>query len=181
MSYNTVRLIAIPALAIGMVLAASSCARRQDNATRVRQSLNAAGYKDVSVSEDRSNGVVTLGGNVASDADKARADSIAKSLVQNEVVANEIAVVVSGAQGDSKTINSDIDKGIRSNLDAQLVSQHLRSGVEFTVNNGVVTLTGSVNSEQLRTTVQNVAQQVPYVQQVVNEIQVKNQKASSSN
>jgi osmotically-inducible protein OsmY len=51
---------------------------------------------------------------------------------------------------------------------------------EFLVKNGVVTLTGEVNSEDKRTRAEKVATGVPNVTQVVNNLQVKNQKASSS-
>jgi osmotically-inducible protein OsmY len=49
------------------------------------------------------------------------------------------------------------------------------------VKNGVVTLTGEVGSEFRRAKAQTVASSVPNVRQVVNELQVKNQKATSSN
>jgi len=163
------------------IIACCSCASKPDNAARVRQSLGSAGYKDVRVSEDTDKGVMTLTGQVASDNDKSQADSIAKGIVGNEVVSNEIAVVPRGAEGQAKTINSDIDKGIRSNLDAALVAQGYSHGISYTVNNGVVTLTGNVSSQDSRKQVEAVAAKVPYVQQVVNELQVKNQKASSSN
>jgi osmotically-inducible protein OsmY len=48
------------------------------------------------------------------------------------------------------------------------------------VKNGVVTLSGEVNSESKRARAETVATQVPNVQQVVNDLQVKDQKASSS-
>jgi hypothetical protein len=38
----------------------------------MRKSLDQAGFKDVSVSQDRDKGVVTLGGQVASDGDNRR-------------------------------------------------------------------------------------------------------------
>ena len=44
---------------------------------------------------------------------------------------------------------------------------------------GGVTLTGGGNSQARRAQVKNVASAVPNVQQVVNELQVKNQKATS--
>jgi osmotically-inducible protein OsmY len=47
------------------------------------------------------------------------------------------------------------------------------------VKSGVVTLTGNVDSESKRARVQKVASAVPNVQQVVNDLQVKDQKASS--
>jgi osmotically-inducible protein OsmY len=44
----------------------------------------------------------------------------------------------------------------------------------------VVTLSGHVPSQENRREVQQIAASVPNVQQVVNELQVKGQKASSS-
>jgi osmotically-inducible protein OsmY len=172
---------AIGLLSIGTMVVGSSCASKPDQAAQVRQSLKSAGYKDISVTDDHDKGVVTLSGKVASDADKAQANSIARSIVVGEVVANEVAVVPSGVESQAKTINSDVDKGIRDNLDAALVQQNLHKAISYTVNNGVVTLTGNVASQQLRNEVQVMAAHVPYVQQVVNEIQVKGQKASSTN
>jgi osmotically-inducible protein OsmY len=48
------------------------------------------------------------------------------------------------------------------------------------VKNGVVTLKGEVNSEGKRSLAEKVAAGVPNVKQVVNEIEVKNRKASSA-
>jgi hypothetical protein len=45
---------------------------------------------------------------------------------------------------------------------------------------GVVTLSGEVNSQSKREHAETVASRVPNVKQVVNDLQVKNQKASSS-
>jgi osmotically-inducible protein OsmY len=52
--------------------------------------------------------------------------------------------------------------------------------VKYAVKNHVVTLTGEVDSQSKRRAVAGVAASVPNVQQVVNELQVKNQKATSS-
>jgi hypothetical protein len=51
----------------------------------------------------------------------------------------------------------------------------------YDVSNSVVTLTGHVNSEAKRAEAQRIATRVPNVKQVVNEIQVKGQKATSMN
>ena len=77
-------------------------------------------------------------------------------------------------------MNSDLDEGIEKNLDAALIRNKLHEDVKYEVKNGVVTLTGEVNSENKRTRAEKVATGVPNVQQVVNDLQVKNQKASSS-
>jgi osmotically-inducible protein OsmY len=52
--------------------------------------------------------------------------------------------------------------------------------VKYDVKSGVVTLSGEVNSQRRREHAQQVATGVPHVKQVVNDLQVKNQKASSS-
>jgi osmotically-inducible protein OsmY len=53
-------------------------------------------------------------------------------------------------------------------------------GVTYDVKSGVVTLTGEVSSQSKRAQVEKVASTVPNVQQVVNELQVKDQKATST-
>jgi osmotically-inducible protein OsmY len=78
-----------------------------------------------------------------------------------------------------KTVNSDLDAGIEKNLDAALIQNKCHKGVTYDVKSGVVTLTGEVSSQSKRAQVEQVASTVPNVQQVVNELQVKDQKASS--
>jgi hypothetical protein len=56
----------------------------------------------------------------------------------------------------------------------------LHKSVKYTVKNAVVTLIGEVNTQAQRAMAEKVASQVPNVKQVVNELQVKNQKATSS-
>jgi hyperosmotically inducible protein len=154
-------------------------AKSPDVADRIHKSLDQAGFKDVAVSQDRDKGVVTLSGHVPAGGDKAQAESIAKSLAAGQVVANEIAVLPPGGEGDAKTVTSDLDQGIEKNLDAVLIQQSLHTGVKYSVRTGVVTLTGEVRSQGTRAQVESVASSVPNVKQVVNELQVKNQKATS--
>jgi hyperosmotically inducible protein len=168
-------------LAATLVGCSSSATKSPDVADSIRKSLDGANLKDVSVSQDREKGVVTLSGHVAADADKGQAESIAKSLAGAQVVANQIAVVPPGASSEAKKVNSDLDEGIEKNVDAALIQNKLNKGVKYSVKNGVVTLSGEVRSEALRAQAQNVAAAVPNVQQVVNELQVKDQKATSSN
>jgi hyperosmotically inducible protein len=169
-------------LVIGLGLSACSNEKKSpDVSSDVRTALDTAGLKDVSVSQDRDKGVVTLNGNVASDAEKTQAESIAKSHSAGQVVANQIAVVPPHDKSDAKAINSDIDKGIEQNLDAALIKGDLeKQGVKFDVKNAVVTLSGKVPSQSVRQKAEKTASTVPNVQQVVNEIQVGNQKATTS-
>lgn len=164
--------------------ALTGCARTStkspDVTGAVRQSLDQSGLKDVSVSDDRENGVVTLGGHVATDDAKSQAESIAKSAAGGQVVANQVAVVPPGVEKEAKTVNSDLDKGIEKNLDAALVASRLDTNLKYDVKNRVVVLKGEVDSQAKRAEVAKVAAQVPNVAQVVNEVQVKDQKATAN-
>jgi hyperosmotically inducible periplasmic protein len=159
----------------------STPTKSPDVTDSLRKSLDQAGYKDVSVDQDRDKGVVTLGGHVPVEMDKAQAESIAKSIAGTQAVADQIAVIPLGNESDAQAVNADLDKGIEKNLDAALIENKLNKHVKYDVKNGVVTLTGNVRSEATRSRAQSVASGVPNVQQVVNELQVKDQKASSSN
>jgi hyperosmotically inducible periplasmic protein len=117
---------------------------------------------------------------VASDNDKSQAESLAKSFAGTQVVADQIAVIPVGIEKETRAVNSDLDKGIEKNLDAALIQNKLHANVKYEVKGGVVTLTGEVNSQDKRARAEKVATGVPNVKQVVNDLQVKNQKASSS-
>ena len=151
-----------------------------DVSDSIRKSLDEAGLKDVSISQDRDKGIVTLGGQVARDGDKIQAETLAKSLAGTQVVADQITVIPPGLEKEAKAVNSDLDEGIKKNLDAALIQNKMNKRVKYEVKSGVVTLTGEVNSENTRARAEKVATGVPNVQQVVNDLQVKNQKASSS-
>jgi hyperosmotically inducible protein len=168
-------------LAIGIMVGCRAAPTKSpDVSDSIRKSLDQAGLKNVSVSQDRDKGIVTLSGQVASDNEKAQAESVAKSLAGAQVVANQIAVIPVGGEKDAKAVNSDLDKGIEQNLDAALIQNKLHDRVKYEVKSAVVTLTGEVNSENKRALAENVASGVPNVLQVVNDLQVKNQKASSA-
>ena len=174
-------LMFLAVLAFGILSGCSANSTQSpDIANSLRKALDQAGLKDVSASQDRDKGVVTLGGHVPADADKQQAESLARSVAGSQVVANQIAVIPVGGEKDAKAVNGDLDAGIEKNLDAVLIQNKLHDNVKYTVKNSVVTLTGEVNSETLRAQAQQMATTVPNVQQVVNELQVKNQKATSS-
>jgi hyperosmotically inducible periplasmic protein len=168
-------------LALGTLSGCSSTPTQSADVTdSIRRSLDSAGLKDVSVSQDRDKGVVTLTGTTASDSDKSQAESIAKSLSGPQVVSDQIAVRPPGNESMAKKVDSDLDAGIEKNFDALLVTHKLDSDVKYDVKNGVITLKGSVNSQTRRASVEKLAATVPNVKQVVNELEVKNQKASST-
>jgi osmotically-inducible protein OsmY len=176
---KTVLMLSI-AIAITLTVACSDRQKAPDVTRDVRHALDQAGLNDVRVGQDRDKRVVTLTGNVKSDDEKARAESVAKSVAGDEVVANEIGVRPKGDEGTSRKVESDLDSGIDKNLSAMLEEHRLKNDVRYDVNNQVVTLKGDVRSQSQRSSVQKLAEQVPNVKQVVNELEVKNQPATSN-
>jgi len=170
----------ITLLAAGIPAGCSGTSASPDVASSIRKSLDEAGFKDVSVSQDREKGIVTLSGKAVSQNDKSQAEYLAKSLAGSQVVADQIAVIPIGAESDAKAMNSDLDSAIEKNLDAALIQNKLHDVVKYVVKSAVVTLTGEVNSQQRRDRAEKVAAGVPNVRQVVNDLQLKDQKASSS-
>ena len=168
-------------VAVLLVGCHGTAGKSPDVSDSIRTSLDQAGLKDVSVSQDRDKGVVTLGGHVAAGAGKSQAESIAKAIAAGQVVANQIAVMPPGGESAARAMNSDLDTGIEKNLDAALIQNGLQRNVKYDVKNGVVTLTGEVKSNSVRAQAEQIASSVPNVRQVVNELQSRSQKASSSN
>lgn len=148
-----------------------AAASSEDN---VKQALKQADLTDVNVSEDRDKNTITLTGTVHSDDAKQRAEDVAKSTAGDRVVANEITVTPVGAESEAKSIASDHDDAIEKNYKAALTAKGLdKQSIGFDVKNGVVTLHGSVRSTPQRDQAQQLAQAVPNVQQVVNNLEVR--------
>ena len=117
-SMKTRRLHSSPFMAVlvmGSLAGCSSSMKSPDVADNLRGALNQAGFKKVSVSQDREKGVVTLGGEVPAAGDKAQVQTIAQSIVGAEVVANQVAVIPPGAESAAKKVNADLDEGIGKN------------------------------------------------------------------
>jgi len=146
----------------------------------LRTSLRENALKDVTVKQDRDKGVVTLGGSVASEPEKARAEALAKASAPRDVIANEITVLPPGAESEAKAIRSDLDEAIDKNLHAALIGAGFKKdSITVSVKSAVVTLKGDVASERDRAAVEKLAAAVPNVKQVVNTIDVTNQRATT--
>ena len=175
---NKYTIIFITAMAAAALTGCSSGASYPDVAGNVRQSLKANGLSEVSVSQNREKGVVTLTGNVPSEQDKAKAESLAKNDSGSEVVADEIAVTPPNTS--AKKVNSEMDHGIEDNLKAAFTKDRVDRHVNYSVKNEVVTLTGNVRTRTERREADEAAKSVANVQQVVNEINVRDQPATDS-
>ena len=140
----------------------------------VKRALAQADLKNVNVGEDSAKNTITLSGTLHTDDAKSRAGSIAQANAGPRVVANEISVEPVGNEEQSRKMESNLDDGIENNYKASLTSKGLdKQHISCNAKNGVLTLKGSVKTPAERKTAEELAQNVPNVQQVVNEIQVR--------
>ena len=146
----------------------------KSQADAVKQALQQADLKDVSVSDDASKNTVTLSGTLHSDEAKGRAGDIAKQAAPDRTIANEISVQPVGDESQAKAIASNLDDGIENNYKAALISKRLdKQSIHYNAKNGVLTLSGGVKTPQQKSEAELLASKVPNVQQVVNQLEVK--------
>ena len=170
-----------PLFLVGLLVGCSSTPPpAPDVKDGVRSALDARGLKDVAVAQDRDKGVVTLTGKVASEAQKTEAASVTQTIAGAQVVANQIEVAPPGMEGMAADINDAMDDGINSNMKAELIRIRANDDVSYSVKSAVVTLKGTVASQARRAEVEKAAAAVANVKQVVNELEVKGQKATTS-
>ena len=147
---------------------------RKSEADAVKQALQQADLKDVTVSDDTDKNTITLGGTLHSEDAKSRAGDVAKQAAPDRTIANAISLQPVGDESQAKSVQSNLDDGIENNYKAALVSKRLdKQSIHYDAKNGVLKLTGSVKTPQQKQEAELLASKVPNVQQVVNEIEVK--------
>lgn len=168
-------------LVLGGALVIGGCNKSYpDEKSAVDQALTSNDFGTVGVSQDRDKGVITLRGNVGLPGDKDRAEKIAQRAAPDYTIANEIGVrpeSVPGAAGADAKLDSAIEDNFKAavkgheNLNDQSISGSAK--------NGTLVIKGSVKTPQQKAEAENLAKQVPNVQQVVNELKVKSDKHST--
>jgi hyperosmotically inducible protein len=136
----------------------------------------------VKVSQDRDKGVLTLTGDVISADDKARAETVAKGAAPGYTIANDLGVRPQGNEDQAKSVDSKLDDGIKDNYKAALKAHKNLDdqSISSDVKNGTITLTGSVKTAAQKAEAAKLAKTVPNVKEVVNELEVKNDKHSTA-
>jgi len=164
------------AIAVSIVLVTAACSKQADRSYKdaVQTALEQADLKDVSVSEDVDKNTITLGGTLHSEDAKDRAAHVAKANAGTRIVVNEVSVQPVGQESQAKSVSSNLDDGIEDNYKAVLAEKGLdKQHIRFDAKNGVLTLKGSVKTTTQRKEAEQLAQAVPNVQQVLNELDVK--------
>lgn len=164
------------ALLTTLLLVTLGCTKTSDVSYKdaVAKALEQADLKDVSVSEDKDKNTITLGGTLHSEEAKQRAADVAKTAAPGRIVANEVSVQPVGFESQAKDIASNLDGAVEKEYKAGLIARGLdKQSIRFDAKNGVLTLKGSVKTDQQRRDAEQIAQSIAHVQQVINQIEVK--------
>lgn len=178
------KLVAASSAMLGAVLMVAGCqhATHPDEKSAVTNSLNSNNLNAVDVSQDRDKGVMTLSGNLASQDLKNQAETLAKQAAPDYTIADEIGVRPPNV-GEAGSVASNLDSAIEDNFKASIKAhgnlndQNIRGSAK----NGTLMLEGSVKTVAQKHEAEKLAKKVPNVQQVVNELEVKPDKHSTSN
>ena len=168
--------ISLSLIAILAVLLGVACSTRTNTVTykdNVKKALEQVDLKDVTVAEDRAKNTITLGGKVHSENAKQQANEVAQSAAGTRIVVDEISVQPVGEESAARSIASNEDSAIEKNYKAALIAKGLdKQHIRFNAKNGVLTLKGTVKTPQQKQQAQEIATNIPNVQQVLNELDV---------
>jgi hyperosmotically inducible protein len=173
------------AFAALLMIIAIGCSQHRANTPSekkaVADALKSAGYDKINVDEDRDKGVITLKGDIASQADKEKAEAVARQTASNSVIANEL-LVTGNDKGTAKEVAGDNDDAIKAHFKEWVAANHLKNQhVSADVKNGVITLTGDVDTEAQRTSFEKDIAKIDGVSEVVNKLEVKARKRGRNN
>jgi hyperosmotically inducible protein len=164
-----------------MSVAGCHSAKHADEKDAVTNSLKTNSLGEVSVSQDRDKGVMTLSGDVATDTQKLQANTLAQQAAPDYQIANEIGVRPPNTD-QAGAVASDMDKGIEDNFKAVIKAHKALDdqSIHGNAKNGTLEIKGSVKTAKQKEEVESLAKRVPNVQQVVNELEVKPNKHSTA-
>jgi hyperosmotically inducible protein len=159
-----------------LALATANCERRSvadSAATAVVRNKLAADYEtgSANINVDTKGGVVTLTGVVATQANKERAERIARNAEGVTRVINSIMVETDGEQGVAGADMTASDLAILSKIKTRYIAEDV-VGAKVEVRDGVVMLTGNVENPQIRVRAENIARATSGVKSVNNMIEV---------
>jgi osmotically-inducible protein OsmY len=163
--------LALGCFAATALLTTAACGpRNQDFEKTADTALESAALDDVDANWDNDAKTIHLTGTVNSEDERQRAaDVVQKAVGGGAQVANEVTV----ANKDDE-IAGDLDGGIgkRINELADNEPELKDDNIDVDVNNGVVTITGEVDSAAERDKVGDIARSQPGVKDVINSVEV---------
>lgn len=164
--------LAVGCFAAALMISTAACGpRTPDYEKTADDALSTAALDDVEANYDNDAKTIHLTGTVNTENERQRAtDVVQKAVGTGAQVANEVTVA-----NRDEDIANDFDGALETRLD-ELVDNEADlkdNSIGFDVNNGVITITGDVNSAAERDRVGDIARSQPGVKDVVNSLEVK--------
>ena len=158
---------ALSLAAVGMVACGGN--ENTDLKQNVENAFERENIDGVNVDWDKDAKVVHLKGAVATDVEKARAESVATQAVGTSgKVANELTLRTDRATADN--LDGTIDDHVENLIDEDATLKG--HDIDVGVNNGVVTLKGHIGSDADRKRLVDAVSRVPGVQNVVDSLEL---------
>ena len=158
-------------LGVGLLVATVACNRNEPNYEKAaNDALDRANLNDVDADYSSADRVVHVKGTVSSETERQRAGEIVQQAVNNGAqVANEVTVA-----GGATKIADDFDGAIEKNLDNRVdLDPGLKDqDITFDANNGVVTITGRVDTAAEKARVESMVKAESGVHDVVNTLAI---------
>ena len=184
------RRVLIPMLIAVAVFLAGCNAQAVDDSTitaKVKSKLAAdTDTSAIKISVETREGVVTLSGSVPTDAEKAKAEQIARGTEGVKRVANDIKVDPSRSASNLGDKASEAAKGVGETLSdaailatvkAKLVADGI-TGTDVDVNAGAVILKGQVENAGEKTKAEDIVKHTAGVKDVKNQLTIKKLKGA---
>jgi hyperosmotically inducible periplasmic protein len=166
-------------IALVALLAGCNSQAVDDSAITAKVKSKLATDSDTSairISVETKEGVVTLTGNVPTDTEKSKAETLAKNTDGVKRVQNEIKVTPESSS--TKDVGDSLsDAAILAKLKAKLLADGI-TGTDVDVNNGAVVLKGQVDDPQKKSKAEELAKNTSGVKDVKNELTIKKYKSS---
>jgi osmotically-inducible protein OsmY len=165
------QLISRTGLALCLAAGLAACNSGPDPSDNVNKALKDANLHSVRVNWDSSTRVAHLKGSVDRPTDRERAEDVAAAAVGTTGrVLNELTI-----KGINESTADDLDGEIHSRLKKMIdADERLRDrDINFDVNNGAVTVKGTVASAAEKTHVSEIVRAAPGVKDMVNALEIK--------
>ena len=179
MKHTSTRLavLALGAVALVGLLALVGCQGHPDDKQAVYNALTSHDLRTVEVFQDRHKGEITLRGIVATESLKTQAVNLAQQAAAGYSIKDEMRVQSAGIQPMVKAAQKDakLDSAIEDNFKASLQANKRlkKEDIKYSADNGTLYLKGSVKTEREKKEAEDLANKVPQVQHVVNDLAVK--------
>jgi len=179
MKHTSTRIAALALGAVALVglLALVGCQSHPDQKQAVYNALTSHDLRTVEVFQDRRKGEITLRGIVATNDAKSQAVNLAQQAATGYSVKDQIQVQSAGIQPMVKAAQKDakLDSAIEDKFKASLNSSKRlkKEDIKYSADNGTLYLKGTVKTEREKKEAEDLANKVPQVQHVVNDLAVK--------